>query len=165
VAVAAGAPTQRLTAVSLEAEPTLDPGLFKIDAERVGPDQGGAIVTEVDKAVAPAPGYWAPDAAPAGFTHRGRYKVEGSGTSWVDVYVRGIDLITIRQGPAAAEPDLSDAGPGADTDLGTLGAGKMLLRTIGPTLVGHPGDEAFVHVTGTVSPADVQSLASALRRS
>jgi hypothetical protein len=122
-------------------------------------------VTEVDRATAPAPGYWAPPASPAGFTHQGRYKVEGTGTSWVDVYVRGIDLVTIRQGAPAAEPDLSDAGPGNDVDLGSLGAGKMLLRTIGPTIVGHPGADAFVHVTGTLSPAEVQALASTLRTS
>lgn len=163
--IAGGKPTQRLIATSLEAEPTLDPAVFKIDAEKVGPDQGGAIVTEVDRATAPAPGYWTPATTPAGFTHQGRYSVEGTGTSWVDVYVRGIDLLTIRQGPPAAEPDLSDAGAGTDTDLGVLGAGKMLLRTIGPTVVGHPGAEAFVHVTGTIKPADVQALASALQKS
>ena len=163
--VAGGSPSQRLIAVSLEAEATLDPALFRIDAEKVGPDQGGAIVTEVDRATAPAPGYWAPAANPTGFTHQGRFKVEGTNTSWVDVYVRGIDLVTIRQGAPAAEPDLSEAGAGTDVDLGPLGAGKMLLRTIGPTAVGHPGAEAFVHVTGTVSPAEVQALASALRKS
>lgn len=163
--VAGGKPTQRLSATTVDVEPTLDPALFTIDGERAGPDQGGAIVTEVDKAVAPAPGYWAPDADPAGFTHQGRYMVEGSGTGWVDVYVRGIDLITIRQGAPEAEPDLSDAGPGTDADLGTLGAGTMLLRTIGPTAVGHPGAAAFVHVAGTVTPAEVQALASGLRQS
>jgi hypothetical protein len=121
-------------------------------------------VTEVDKATAPAPGYWAADPGPAGFTHRGRYKVEGTQTSWVDVYVRGIDLITIRQGPPAAEPDLSDAGPGSDATFGAMGAGKVLLRTNGASAVAHPGADAFVHVAGTVSPAEVQALASALRK-
>lgn len=165
VIVAAGSPSQRLIATSLESEPTLDPALFRIDAERVGPDQGGAIVTEVDRATAPAPGYWAPATGPAGFAHHGRYKVEGTNTSWVDVYVRGIDLVTIRQGTPAAEPDLSEFGAGTDVDLGPLGAGKLLLRTIGPTVVAHPGAEAFVHVTGTTSPADVQALASGLQKS
>jgi hypothetical protein len=164
LAVVGGTPTQRLTAISLEADPTLDPALFRIDAERLGPDRGGAIVTEVDKATAPAPGYWAADPGPAGFTHRGRYKVEGTQTSWVDVYVRGIDLITIRQGPPAAEPDLSDAGPGSDATFGAMGAGKVLLRTNGASAVAHPGADAFVHVAGTVSPAEVQALASALRK-
>jgi hypothetical protein len=130
----------------------------------VGPDQGGAIVTEVDRTTAPAPGYWAPASTPGGFTHQGRYKVEGKNTSWVDVYVRGIDLVTIRQGAPAAEPDMSDIGPGTDVDLGSLGAGKMLLRTVGPTVVGHPGSEAFVHVAGTISPTDVQALASGLQK-
>jgi hypothetical protein len=165
LSIAAGKPSQRLIATSLEAEPTLDSALFRIDAETVGPDQGGAIVTEIDRTTAPAPGYWAPANAPAGFTHKGRYQVVGTGTSWVDVYVRGIDLVTIRQGAPAGEPDLSDAGTGADTDLGALGAGKMLLRTIGPTAIGHPGADAFVHVTGTLSPAEVQALASALQKS
>ena len=163
--IAGGAPTQRLVATTLEADPELDPALFKIDAEKVGPDQGGAIVTEVDRATPPVPGYWAPSTTPAGFTHQGRFKVEGKNTSWVDVYVRGIDLVTIRQGAPAAEPDMSDIGPGTDVDLGTLGAGKMLLRTVGPTVVGHPGSEAFVHVAGSVSPAEIQAQAAALRKS
>ena len=164
VAVAGGNVSQRLIATSLEVEPTLDPALFRIDAQKVGPEQGGAVVTEVDRSTAPAPGYWAPATSPAGFTHQGRYKVERTSTSWVDVYVRGVDLVTIRQGAPAAEPDLSEAGPGTDADLGSLGAGKMLLRPNGPLAVAHPGAEAFVHVTGTISPAEVQSLASGLRK-
>lgn len=163
--VAAGKPTQRLLATSLVNEPELDPALFAIDAERVGPDRGGAIVTEIDRGIAPAAGYWAPAATPAGFTHRGRYTIEGTGTGWADVYVKGIELIVIRQGPPAAEPDLSDAGPGTDTDLGTLGPGTLLLRTIGPTVMAHPGGDAFVHVSGTLSPTEIRALASGLQRS
>lgn len=165
LAVAAGQPTQRLVATSIEADPALDAGQFAIDAQPVGPDQGGAVVTEIDKATAPAPGYWAPAATPAGFTHQGRYKIEGEGTGWADVYVKGIELITIRQGPPAAEPDLSEAGPGTDTDVAALGAGKLLLRTIGPTVTAHPGGDTFVHVTGTLSPAELQAMASGLVRS
>lgn len=163
--VAGGKPTQHLTATSIDLDARHDPALFAIEGERVGPDQGGAEVTEVDRTVAPAPGYWALDAVPAGFEHRGRYRVEGKGTAWADVYVRGIDLLTIRQGAPAAEPDLSDAGPGSDADLGALGAGQMLLRTNGPTAIARPGGEAFVHVGGTLSPAEVQSVAAGLRRS
>jgi hypothetical protein len=165
VVVAAGEPTQRLTATSIETDPAFDAGLFAIDAERVGPDQGGAIVTEVDKATAPAPGYWAFSAAPTGFTHQGRYKIEGQSTGWADVYVRGLELITIRQGPPAAEPDLSEAGTGTDAQFGALGAGKLLLRTIGPTVIAHPGGDTFVHLSGTLSPAEVQAMASGLVRS
>jgi hypothetical protein len=163
VVVAGGEPTQRLTATSLELDVQHQPAHFDIAGEKVGPDQGGAVVTEVDRSVAPAPGYWTVD-APTGFTHRGRYQVQGEGTSWVDVYVRGIDLLTVRQGAPAAEPDLSEAGAGFDIELGPLGAGKLLLRTIGPTAVAHPGAEAFVHVTGTLSPAEVQGIAGGLRK-
>jgi len=166
VLVSGGRPTQRLIATSLEIDPQLDPALFKIEGgQRVGPDQGGAEVAEVDRTVAPGPGYWVPGALPAGFVHRGRYQVRGEGTSWVDVYLNGIDLLTIRQGAPAAEPDLSDAGAGSDVDLGPLGAGKMLLRTIGATAIAHPGGDGFVHVAGTLGPTDVQAVASGLRRS
>jgi hypothetical protein len=165
LAVAGGAPTQRLIATSIDTDPALDAGQFAIDAQPVGPDQGGAIVTEVDKATAPAPGYWAPTATPAGYTHQGRYKIEGDGTGWADIYVRGVELITIRQGPPAAEPDLSEAGTGTDAQFGALGAGKLLLRTIGPTVIAHPGGDTFVHLSGTLSPAEVQAMASGLVRS
>jgi hypothetical protein len=165
VVVAGGVLKQRLTATSLELDARHDPALFNIEGERVGPDQGGAVVTEIDRAVAPTAGYWTVDAVPAGFTHRGRYQVQAEGTEWADVYIRGIDLLTVRQGPPAAEPDLSEAGPGSDADFGPLGAGKMLLRTTGPTAIAHPGGDSFVHVSGTISPAEVQAIASALRRS
>ena len=165
VAIVEGKVTQRLTAVSLELDPTLDPAGFVIDGQRVGADQGGGEVTEVDRSVAPSAGYWALDAPPAGFSHRGRYLVAGQQSSHVDVYVRGVDMVTIRQGAPAAEPELTDAGPGREVDVGALGTGQMLLRSIGPTLVTHPGGEAFVHVAGTLAPGDLQAIATGLRRS
>lgn len=165
VAIVGDKLTQRLTAVSLEPGAPLDQSIFAIEGERVGPDQGGAEVTEVDRTVAPTPGYWGLDAVPAGFTHRGRYLVAGEGSSHVDVYVRGVDILTVRQGLPAGEPDLTDAGPGRGIDLGPLGTGQLLLRSIGPTLVAHPAAEAFVHVTGTLAPAELQAIAGSLRRS
>jgi hypothetical protein len=165
VAIVGDKLTQRLTAVSLEPDVTLDPAIFAIEGERVGPDQGGAEVTEVDRTVAPTAGYWGLDAAPAGFTHRGRYLVAGEGSSHVDVYVRGVDIVTVRQGAPASEPDLTDAGPRRDIELGPLGTGQLLMRSIGPTLIAHPAGEAFVHVTGTLAPAELQAIARSLRQS
>jgi hypothetical protein len=164
VAITGGKLAQRLTATTLELDPTLDAAGFAIDGDRIGADEGGNEVTEVDRTTAPAPGYWALDAPPAGFTQKGRYLVAGQGSSYIDVYVRGIDIVTVRQGAPDGEPDLSDSGPGSDVDLGTLGAGKLLLRSVGPTFVAHPGGEAFVHVTGTISPAELQALATSLRK-
>jgi hypothetical protein len=164
VTVVDGKLTQRLTATEVETDVALDPSEFTIEGARVGPDQGGSEVSEVDRAVAPTPGYWALDTPPAGYTHRGRYRVEGESTSHVDVYVRGADLITVRQGPPAAEPDSSNAPPGHDVDLGVLGAAKVVLGSTGPTVIAHPQGEAFVHVTGTVAPAELQAIAAGLRR-
>ncbi|MGI8807099.1 MAG: hypothetical protein ACR2KK_04540 [Acidimicrobiales bacterium] len=156
---------QRLTAVSFEKDPAIDPAGFVVEGQRVGVAEGGSEVTEIDRSVAPTPGYWAVEAVPPGFTHRGRYLVAGAQSSHVDVYVRGIDLVSVRQGLPPAEPDLADAGPVVDVDLGALGAGRMLLRSIGPTLIAHPGGEAFVHVTGTLAPGDLRAIAGSLRRS
>lgn len=164
VTVAAGAVSQRLTATSLELDIRFDPTIFAIEGPRVAADQGGAVVTEVDRTVAPAPGYWALGTPPSGFAHRGRYLVVGKGQSYVDVYVRGIDVVTVRQGPPGAEPELTDATPGREIDLGPLGTAQLLLRSVGPTLIAHPGAEAFVHVSGSVSPADLQAVVSGLRR-
>lgn len=164
VTVSGGKLAQRLTATTLERDVSLDPAIFAVDGPRVGRDQGGAEVTEVDRTAAPTAGYWALDAPPAGFTHRGRFQVTAEGTSHVDVYVRGIDVVTVRQGPPAAEPDLSDAPAGREVELGSLGAARVAVSSIGPTIVAHPGGEAFVHVTGTLSPADLQGIAGGLRR-
>lgn len=165
VAVAGGRLAQRLTATSIERDVAFDPGTFAVEGPRVGPDQGGAEVTEIDPSVSPGAGYWALDTPPAGFTHRGRFLVEAEGPSHVDVYVRGIDLVTIRQGPPAAEPEVRDTPPGGDVELGPLGPARTTLAATGATVIAHPGSEGFVHVTGTLAPAEIEAIAAALRRS
>ena len=164
VVVAGDRVTQRLIATSVQIDPALDSAAFAIDGPRLPPDQGGAVVTEVPRTSSPTPGYWALDTPPGGFAHVGRYLIAGAQSSYVDVYSRGIDLVTVRQGAPAAEPDLADAGPTRDIELGALGAGQVILRSTGPILVAHPGSEAFVHVTGTLSPADLQAIAGTLRK-
>ena len=166
VTVVGGTLSQRLTATELEIDPVLDPAAFAIEGDRVGPDQGGVEVTEVDGAAAPAAGYWSLDAPPAGFTFQGRYLVQAAeGPSHVDVYVRGTDVLTVRQGAPAAEPEMGEAGDGRDVDLGPLGQGSVVISSIGTTVVAHPGAEAFVHVAGTIAPAELEAVAAALRRS
>lgn len=166
VTVVGGKLSQRLTATELEIDPVLDPAAFAIEGDRVGPDQGGVEVTEVDPAAAPAAGFWSLDAPPAGFISQGRYLVQAAeGPSHVDVYVRGTDILTVRQGAPAAEPEMGAAGDGSDVDLGPLGQGSVVISSIGTTVVAHPGAEAFVHVAGTIAPAELEAVAAALRRS
>ena len=166
VTVVDGELAQRLTATELEIDPVLDPAAFTIEGDRVGPDQGGVEVTEVDRAAAPTAGYWSLDAPPAGFTSQGRYLVQAAeGPSHVDVYVRGTDVLTVRQGAPAAEPDMGGAGEARDVDLGPLGQGSVVISSIGTTVVAHPGAEAFVHVAGTIAPVELEAVATALRRS
>ncbi len=59
---------------------------------------------------------------------------------------------------------MNDAGDGRDADLGPLG-GTVVVSSVGTTAVAHPGDEAFVHVSGTVAPAHIEGVATSLRRS
>lgn len=166
VTVVGGRLSQRLTATELEIDPVLDPAAFTIEGDRVGPDQGGVEVTEVDGTAAPAAGYWSLDAPPAGFAAQGRYLVQAAeGPSHVDVYVRGTDVLTVRQGAPAAEPEMAAAGDARHVDLGPLGQASVVISSIGTTLVAHPGADAFVHVAGTIAPAELEAVASALRRS
>lgn len=175
VTVVGGKMTQRLTATELVADPGFEPTTFTITGDPVGFDQGGSVLTPVDVNAAPAPGYWQLDPAPAGFDHTGRYQLlspnqatQGAGdplSSYVDLYVRGIDVLVVRQGPKASEPDVSSAASAGDpVDLGPLGSGQLMLSSIGPIVAAHPGTDAFVQLTGTMSPADLQALAGTLHQ-
>lgn len=174
VTVVGGKLTQRLTATELVADPGFEPTTFTITGDPVGFDQGGSVLTPLDVNATPAPGYWQLDPAPAGFDHTGRYQLlspdqatQGAGdplSSYVDLYVRGIDVLVVRQGPKASEPDVSSAASAGDpVDLGSLGSGQLMLSSIGPIVAAHPGD-SFVQLTGTMSPADIRGLAGALHQ-
>jgi hypothetical protein len=175
VTVVGGKMTQRLTATELVTDPGFEPTTFAITGAPVGFDQGGSVLTPIDVAASPAPGYWQFDPAPAGFDHTGRYQLlspdqatQGAGdplSSYVDLYVRGNDILVLRQGPKASEPDVSSAASAGDpVDLGALGSGQLMLSSIGPIIAAHPGTDAFVQLTGTVSPADIQAMVGALHQ-
>lgn len=171
--VKAGAVVQRLTATELVADPTFDPATFTVEGTAVGFDQGGALLTPIDATAEPALSSFRLPAAPEGFEYRGRFQLQTANqatpdstepvTSWVDVYVDGIDFFVVHQGPVTAEPDSSDATTARDVELGSLGAGRVLLAGAGTTVVAHPVAEGFVHVSGTLPSARLLELTRALR--
>jgi hypothetical protein len=176
VTVVGGKTTQHLTATELVVDPAFEPSTFTVDGDPVAFDQGGSVLTPLDAAVAPVAGFWQLEAPPAGFDHRGRYQLQsadqgdpGSGrtvTTYADVYVRGTDIVVLRQGPVGGEPDLSSAASGGDpADLGPLGQGRLMFSTIGPVLSARPGTDTFVHLSGTVTARDLQAQAGTLRQS
>jgi hypothetical protein len=147
----------------------------------------GVELTSLDTGAPPVAGYWVLD-APAGHEYQGRYLLRepaaapDNGTtdtttstttagqsaavkSYVDVYVSGANVLTIHQGPSAAEqaPDSSD--PTAQTaSVDALGAVETRTALNGNTLIAHPASQAdwFVHVSATVSLAELEQLAAPL---
>ncbi|HEX3621371.1 MAG TPA: hypothetical protein VHT97_03550 [Acidimicrobiales bacterium] len=175
VTVVGGKLTQRLTATELVNDPGFEPTTFAITGPPVGFDQGGSVLTPLDVNASPAPGYWQLDPAPAGFDHTGRYQLlspnqatQGAGdplSSYVDLYVKGNDILVVRQGATESEPDISSAASAGDpVDLGPLGSAQLMLSSIGPIVAAHPGTDTFVQMTGTMSPADLQALTGGLHQ-
>ena len=175
VTVVGGKMTQRLTATEVVADPSFEPGSFAIQGDPVGFDQGGSVLTPLDAAAPGIAGQWQFDAPPAGFEHTGRYtlqtgdKVDPAANppvaAQVDLYVRGVDIVVLRQGPLGGEPDLSSAASTGDpVDVGGLGTGQLMLSTIGPTIVAHPGGDRFVELSGTLPPAELGSLMASLHQ-
>jgi hypothetical protein len=174
VTVVGGKLTQRLTATELATDPGFEPTTFTITGDPVGFDQGGSVLTPINLTAAPTAGYWQLD-PPPGFDHTGRYQLlspdqasQGAGDplkSYVDLYVRGIDVLVVRQGPVASEPDLSSAASAGDpVDVGPLGSSQLKFSSIGPIIAAHPGTDTFVQATATVAPADLRAMAGGLHQ-
>lgn len=172
VSVASGKLSQHLTATEITTNPTFDDGTFTMDGDKVGADQGASTLTSLDVNTAPGPGYWVLD-APAGFDHRGRYQLDAPdqssqggpppSTSYVDVYVKGIDVLILHQGPNVAEPDTSSAASSGDpVTLAPLGSAQVMLSSIGPIVEGHPTPDTFIQLSSTLSPADTQAAVAGL---
>jgi hypothetical protein len=176
VTVVGGKLTQRLTATELVDDATFESNTFTVDGDPVSFDQGGSVLTPVDLATPPPAGFWQLEAPPDGFVHQARYVLQtpdqaGSAagappvSSYVDLWVRGTDLVTVRQGPIGGEPDMSSSASSGDpVDGGPLGTAQLLLSAIGPTVTAHPNADTFVHVSGTLSPGALQTVTAALHQ-
>ena len=146
---------------------------------------GGQELNPISAISAPTPGYWLLDAPPAGYELQGRYVIRVPATpdtststttttvagqappvkeSYVDVYVNADKAIIIEQGPTASEPS-TPASSGAEVDAGALGTAHVAAGIVGNVLVSTPQATVpwFVHVTGTIPLAELETVAKALR--
>ncbi|MEY2473883.1 MAG: hypothetical protein QOK28_3212 [Actinomycetota bacterium] len=141
---------------------------------------GGRIVTVSDDSRPPGADFWELPAAPAGFTHLGRFAVVAPSpptpatpssnappapvvTSIADVFVRGADTIVVEQGETLTSTAIAPQEGGA-VDLGRIGHGRVLVSPIGSSVAALTKSRAgFVRVTGTVSPSRLVAVARALR--
>jgi len=181
--IKAGKAVQRLTATEITADAAYDAGNLDIQGTPVAFGQGGATFTPLDVgSPPPTAAYRTVAAAPDGFEYRGRFQLVTANqtppstsdpaatpppsdpvTSWVDAYVKGVDFVVVRQGPTTAEPDSSDATAAQTVDLGPLGPGRILLGTVGTSVIAHPAPDGFVEVTGTLSSSRLQDIIRSLR--
>jgi hypothetical protein len=179
VSVSAGQLAERLTATSVDDQLQATDAMFKINGTPETLAAGGSVLTPIDATKAPVANYWHLDAAPAGYTLKGRYMlrepaatddtsatttttapgtVPPTNDTYFDVYVNGPKTIIIQQGPKAAQPAGQDAA--STIQLGTLGSVQASSNVDGSVLTANPTAPAnwFVQVTGTENLATLQQL-------
>ena len=167
------------TAVDEDGAPSDD--LFAVEGNAIPPQLGGGAVQPVTTDSRP-PGqpYWQLDAAPAGFTHRGRYAVAEAAaareegvpgaptrrlTYIADVYVRGTDVVVVDQG-GSSDGTAPFPDPGADAatlELGDVGRATVLLTGSEVVLRVDQDASKFVRVRGSVSRDELVTIGRALR--
>jgi hypothetical protein len=170
-----GQPIRRKLAVTLDTQPQLDDGLFTLNAAPLPLETRGAAVIELTADSRPPATFWELDQPPAGFTHRGRYRVLTASPqaapgapqtldsdTVVDVYVSGPRLLLIEQA-AVAEPGNAEEGPGRAVDAGQLGRGRVTAGVLGSTVVAYPDAARVVRVEGTLTPDELVRITASLR--
>ena len=183
VGVTAGKVDLRVVATMVERDLALTDNDFPVNTDPAARTDSGIEVIDLDTLTLPNTPYWHWATPPDGWKLVSRQRVENTNVdnsaassttvaagpsapkiSWVDVYGRDNDLLIVRQGSADAAPDVgglaSDAIP---TTVGDLGSAKLLLNTTGTELVVDNNAGRFVHVTGSISRAELTSLTSSLK--
>jgi hypothetical protein len=188
VSVVSGKLGGRMVATSVTDKPTATDSAFKITGPPSSLADGGAELTSIDLDKAPAAHYWTMP-TPAGYQHTGRYRLRQEQSppssdstetpattaaptppkileTYVDVYVKGNDVLVVQQGAKEAEqvPDASD--PTKQTaPLGPLGTVELRTGLTGTQIAAHPSTPAnsFVHVAGSAPLAQLKQVAATLR--
>ena len=181
VSVRSGKLSARVTAVEVAVDNAIDDA-FDVPpalAQGVGSNQ----LLPIDKTTTPAEvavtKFWRLESAPAGFEHRGRWRYLESrddpnappGTPPVppvethyDLYVSGDSVVIVRQGIAGNEPASS---PALSKPIAVEGFNEPKLEAgvNGLTIVLHPTDDGYVHLSGTVPAEQLAAIAKTLRSS
>ena len=176
----AGRAFRRRIATKIDTRGTLtDQDLTTLPTEPTqSPKAGGGSVREVDRSTEPEGRFFALDAAPAGYEHRGRYSVvppQGSLASpdtrnqaiasTDDVYVRGGDAIVVSRGGTLGQQEAFALRQGsARADLGpVLGEGELIISLSGNEVRVPLADGKFVRVYGTARVDELVAIARSLR--
>ena len=175
MSVNSGKVSLRVVATDVAIAPTFADDEFTITQAPLGTSDGAAVLNEIDKTVVPNANVLRLPTPPEGFEHKARYllreaptaEVAASGVAptkdtYVDVYVNGTKTIVIHQGPTAHEPTV-DTTDAQTVDLGLWGEGKLVLGITGHVVSLNPTGQWFIHVTASITSAELQNVATQLR--
>jgi hypothetical protein len=165
----------RVIATDITVAPEFGADEFTISQTPLGIADGAPVLTEIDKTVSPNANLLALPTPPEGFEHKARYLLreappaEAAATgvaptkdSYVDVYVNGTRSLIIHQGPVAYEPQV-DTTEAQTVNLALWGDVKLIPGIVGHSITMNPTGMWFVHLTASMTTADLQAATLQLR--
>lgn len=177
VVVAGGDVLVRRLATEVEVDPHLTDDDFEITAPTIDVNSGGGSLLRMAEGSRPPGTFWELAAAPAGFTHCGRFSYVApreqpddpddplqevhAVASAVDVWVRGADVLVVDQGAPLRGPAPFALGAPL-VDLGDLGDGDVVLGTQGASVRALLGGGRFLRVIGTLPSSELIEVARSL---
>lgn len=187
LSVASGQVTQHQIATAVDPAADVVDDDFTISATPTALADGGSELEDIDTATAPVAGFWSFAEAPTGYEFQHRYVLrqsiaapadtsdtsDTSGTtaaastivveSYVDVFVNGANVVTVRQGPSSVDPGF-DASVSQDASTANLGAVKTASGVTGSVISATPTSPTdwFILVTGTIPRSDLVAMVEQL---
>lgn len=188
LSVASGEVTQHQIATAVDLAADVGDDDFTISATPTDLAGGGSELEDIDMTTAPVPGFWSFAEVPAGYELQHRYVLRQTVTdpssdtsdttgdtttttaptstvaeSYIDVYVDGTNVVTIRQGPSSVDPGL-DSSVSYDASTANLGAVETTSGVTGSVVSAAPTSPAdwFIQVTGTIPRAELLAMVEGL---
>jgi hypothetical protein len=182
LSVATGDVSQHQIATAVDPAADLGDDDFVISATPTDLAGGGRELEEIDTATAPLTGFWSFSEPPEGYEIQHRYvlrenvsdpSADTSDTtavdatvvaeSYIDVFVDGANVITVRQGPTSVDPgfDSSAAKNVATANLGTVQATSGVSGSVVSATPTSPTDW-FIQVSGTIPRTDLLAIVEQL---
>ena len=170
----------RRVAVDVEEDVVLDDSLFTADGTPASVAGGGGSARKLKGGSMPEGEFWVLDTPPAGFEHAGRYSVvppqpenfspedptrEGfRRAAVVDVWRRGVDIITVEQGGTLQGAEAFEPVAGAPPiGVPPFGDGELILSGAGVELRVKRDGGRYLRVIGTTPVDELLSVAASLR--
>jgi hypothetical protein len=192
LSVATGQVTQHQIATAIDLAADVADDDFTISATPTDLAGGGRELEDIDMTTTPVAGFWSFAEAPAGYGLQHRYVLRQTVTdpssdpsdasdttggatttttapastvaeSYIDVYVDGTNVVTVRQGPSSVDPGF-DSSVAKDAATSNLGAVQTTSGVTGSVVSATPTSPAdwFIQVTGTIPRADLLAVVEQL---